>query len=266
MSSSCGIGRHNWNGCKCWTCGRRRLWGHNWALDCQHCYVCGATRRKAHAWADSCKCRTCGKTRDTGHDWADSCKCRLCGMTRDVMHDFSSNCERCRHCGGRSDQAHDWRDCRCQICGTEEHEMGPVTEINLSDIMKSPITRHLEASLPLGTRVDSSPWSNLPTIRMTTCDRCHGDFRSCLRCLAWVRQAKSAPALLCPSCKKEFAVCTQCKGTGMDSVPDEWEYFWDGTPGHGGHNIVKSYKPVRCSQCNGSGVTPLAHTRRETRR
>ena len=33
--------------------------------------------KHVHDW-DGCKCQTCGETRDTGHDW-DGCICKACG-------------------------------------------------------------------------------------------------------------------------------------------------------------------------------------------
>ena len=78
MGFKCSLGMHDWDGCKCSSCGKIRDKGHDW---------------------DGCKCVSCGKTRDEKHDWSknDCSKCSKCGkmeMTRRIM-DNGCNCARC---------------------------------------------------------------------------------------------------------------------------------------------------------------------------
>ena len=59
---------HDWNGCKCKRCGKRRNTQHDW---------------------NGCRCKHCGKTRDEQHDWND-CMCDRCGKprTKDIEHQW----------------------------------------------------------------------------------------------------------------------------------------------------------------------------------
>jgi hypothetical protein len=74
----CLFGSHEWEGCKCMSCGHVRDIEHRWSR-CK-CDLCGKTREveeSNHAW-DGCKCSLCGKTRDWGHVWGPHC-CSKCG-------------------------------------------------------------------------------------------------------------------------------------------------------------------------------------------
>lgn len=75
----CILGIHEWTGCKCANCGKKRDQEHNWTTDCEKCAICGMARSDAHAWA-GCKCTKCHKTRDEWHEWTgDLQKCSRCG-------------------------------------------------------------------------------------------------------------------------------------------------------------------------------------------
>ena len=50
MAISCMLGFHDWNGCKCYRCGKTRNEGHDWNNDCEKCSKCHATRKNAHKW------------------------------------------------------------------------------------------------------------------------------------------------------------------------------------------------------------------------
>lgn len=64
MSLKCFFGVHQWNGCKCITCGKLRNEEHDWARDCEKCATCGNTRDESHNWSKDCeKCALCGKVR-----------------------------------------------------------------------------------------------------------------------------------------------------------------------------------------------------------
>ena len=53
------FGFHQWNGCKCPGCGKKRDEKHDWSKDCQKCAVCGKVRNQAHDWI-GCECSKCG--------------------------------------------------------------------------------------------------------------------------------------------------------------------------------------------------------------
>ena len=57
---------HDWNGCKCQSCGETRDTGHDW---------------------NGCKCIICGKIRDTGHDW-NGCVCKICGKLNEKLNEI----------------------------------------------------------------------------------------------------------------------------------------------------------------------------------
>lgn len=83
---TCGNTRHVWNGCKCATCGAIRDSDHDWQADCERCSQCSQTRANAHSWRRRCKCVTCGKTGLDGHQWDKDTlyrKCRECGTIRE---------------------------------------------------------------------------------------------------------------------------------------------------------------------------------------
>lgn len=60
MKLSCLFGGHDWDGCVCRRCGRKRDKDHDW---------------------DGCVCRRCGEKRDKDHDW-NNCICRRCGKKK----------------------------------------------------------------------------------------------------------------------------------------------------------------------------------------
>ncbi len=74
----CLFGNHQWEGCKCMSCGQVRDSQHLWSK-CK-CALCGkvrAVKESEHDWS-GCKCSLCGETRDWGHEWGDA-KCLKCG-------------------------------------------------------------------------------------------------------------------------------------------------------------------------------------------
>jgi hypothetical protein len=122
MSFKCKIGLHNWNGCKCSECGKKRDEQHDWTRDCEKCTICGKTKESQHDWK-GCICSKCGKTRDEQHDWK-GCICSKCGKTRDEQHDLRDDCEKCSKCGKIIDKKHNWhKDCeKCSICSKMRHD------------------------------------------------------------------------------------------------------------------------------------------------
>lgn len=73
-----------------------------------------------HDW-DNCKCLSCGKIRDDRHRW-DGCKCSVCGHIRDDHHkwDFLQDCNNCIACGkSHSSDNHSWSYGKCTKCGKQ---------------------------------------------------------------------------------------------------------------------------------------------------
>ncbi|MDR0333690.1 MAG: hypothetical protein LBI15_09525 [Dysgonamonadaceae bacterium] len=60
---------HDWDGCKCFRCGKVRDEQHDW----EGC-ICNRCGKDRHDWGD-CECKRCGKV----HDWI-GCKCIRCGQ------------------------------------------------------------------------------------------------------------------------------------------------------------------------------------------
>lgn len=67
INLNCILGRHNWDGCKCTSCGKIRKYPKN-------------IRRypNFHKW-NGCRCAACGEQRDSGHNWNGEMVCRICG-------------------------------------------------------------------------------------------------------------------------------------------------------------------------------------------
>ena len=117
MNFKCLLGFHEWAGCVCHACGKRRDQGHDWSKDCEDCVTCGKLRSSAHNW-NGCKCSQCGKTREEGHDWSKDCEtCAVCEKTRGKAHDWSKDCEKCGSCGSSRTGTHQWKGCACTQCG-----------------------------------------------------------------------------------------------------------------------------------------------------
>jgi hypothetical protein len=113
------IGFHNWVGCKCSVCGKAGTENHDWSHDCEICFVCKSRRHGAHTWNPNCtKCTTCGKAEE-GHDWTVDCtQCDKCGKTRNREHDWSADCEHCARCNATRRQAHIFAEgALCRACG-----------------------------------------------------------------------------------------------------------------------------------------------------
>ena len=91
----CGtIGQHDWNGCKCNRCSKKRDEQHDW---------------------DACACKRCSKKRDEQHEW-NGCTCKKCYKERDEHHDWSQSCNKCSICGELVNDNHNWEGCRCTKC------------------------------------------------------------------------------------------------------------------------------------------------------
>lgn len=76
----CSKEQHEWDGCKCHSCGKTRDEGHRWN-GCM-CITCGTTRDEGHKW-DGCICTVCGGIRNEGHLW-DCCSCKVCGEIKKI--------------------------------------------------------------------------------------------------------------------------------------------------------------------------------------
>ncbi len=105
MGMMCGLGRHEWTGCRCGKCLKTRDEGHDW---------------------NGCRCRKCGKVRDEGHDWSHDCKkCWRCSKTRNMSHAWNGcRCNNCEEIRGQYNideyRSHSWtEDRRCAQCGLE---------------------------------------------------------------------------------------------------------------------------------------------------
>ena len=118
IALACWLKDHDWNGCVCRRCGKKRDDEHDWS-GCV-CRRCGNKRDEEHDW-DGCVCLRCGKKRDEGHEW-DECVCRRCGNKRDVGHDWNG-CT-CLRCGLVRDEWHEWEKVQCEICGGTGHVSG----------------------------------------------------------------------------------------------------------------------------------------------
>lgn len=127
MDAKCLVGKHDWDGCVCASCGRFRDEGHDW--DGCRCRKCGKVG--THDW-DGCVCRHCGFVQPEyagGHDW-DGCVCRKCGTRKHVLDDAHDwNGCTCRKCGARRKTGHiAGDDCRCTVCGETAHDWVEETE------------------------------------------------------------------------------------------------------------------------------------------
>ncbi len=112
----CLLGAHDWNGCKCYKCGRTHNKGHNW---------------------NGCKCYKCGRTRDDEHAWRADCeKCSVCGKTRDGRHDWREDCQKCSICGKTSREQHKWRSGKCDSCQQVLYS-GPTFKMLLISVSRS---------------------------------------------------------------------------------------------------------------------------------
>lgn len=114
MKLKCLIGLHQWNGCSCRFCRKKRDQEHHWSRNCEGgCYLCSARRPNTHKWS-GCRCEVCHEFRDKEHHWS-GCKCSKCGKTRDVEHQWSGCI--CAVCGKVGDKGHSWNGCVCSSCG-----------------------------------------------------------------------------------------------------------------------------------------------------
>ena len=119
MNLKCVIGLHEWQGCKCRTCGQTRQEGHDWTTDCERCSTCGKTRVN-HDWSEDCeKCANCRVTRPGSHPW-NGCVCTTCNKKRDDGHDWAKDCGKCARCGMTREGAHMWRNRTCSVCGAAQ--------------------------------------------------------------------------------------------------------------------------------------------------
>lgn len=100
MRLLCKLGLHEWDGCECKQCDKKRDVEHDWSKNCEKCAKCGAARRDVHKW--------------------DRCQCKQCGKRRDVEHDWSKNCEKCAKCGATRRDTHKWDAGKCTICGRKQ--------------------------------------------------------------------------------------------------------------------------------------------------
>jgi hypothetical protein len=140
MAFKCKIGFHDFNGCKCSSCGKIRDEQHDWSKDCENCSMCGKTRNAIHNWNKDCeKCSNCGKVRENQHAWNgckcskcyktrdqhhvwEGCECSVCDKIRDENHDWSKDCEKCSICGKTRENPHVWIDCKCSNCAVTRDE------------------------------------------------------------------------------------------------------------------------------------------------
>ena len=122
----CGASVHDFDGCTCRRCGRRRDDGHRWK-GC-HCAVCGKTSPPAfHPW-DGCACVRCGAPllEDAAHDWVyegfgdcdESCGLRAPANDREV---YLPPREVCVYHGGSCPHLRRYRCSRCGAVKVEQH-------------------------------------------------------------------------------------------------------------------------------------------------
>ncbi|MBR2852941.1 MAG: hypothetical protein IKE81_01335 [Clostridia bacterium] len=142
VCSKCGTEwtSHLWNsprGCTCTRCGEKRDGvgiNHDW--DGCKCRMCGK-RRNTHDWV-GCRCRVCGQSRgplEDGHHWVYEpgreitakehfVRCSVCGWTKTEPHTFrhGDGCSiRCSACGYMTEE-HDFVAGICRTCGADESE------------------------------------------------------------------------------------------------------------------------------------------------
>jgi hypothetical protein len=79
MNILCKIGKHEWDGCQCKVCEKKRDEGHDWSKNCERCERCHATRENIHDW-DGCFCLKCSAEH---HSWKGG-RCEQCGCRQKV--------------------------------------------------------------------------------------------------------------------------------------------------------------------------------------
>ncbi len=123
MNIYCKLGLHQWSGCKCTMCGKKRDTEHQWN-GCK-CTICGKVRDTEHQWK-GCRCLTCGKTRNQGHN-LNKCMCTVCHTAMPVW----------------MSDVHLWNGCKCTVCGQvqdEDHEWEIVYDKSCNDCPYQPIS------------------------------------------------------------------------------------------------------------------------------
>lgn len=147
MGFKCTFGMHDWDGCKCTSCGKTRDEVHDWSKDCEKCSKCGAMRTILEPLIAKLK----NPDRDVFKDAAQSlgeigdpravepliaaikaefrsdviksaeeALRKICGdkcWNISGEHEWSKNCEKCSKCGQPRSNAHTWDGCKCSKCG-----------------------------------------------------------------------------------------------------------------------------------------------------